>query len=158
MGFAQNAEGVETPLATHQVVADLAIGTRALGDGDGFFEANAADVVHNLFKNLHVAVARVEHFNAADGHQGDRFRGAGHHGLAPRVAWGCDGQRLKIIRSSLGLVVVNWHGDLSVLKPVQAFALRHAIEEVQVVKAKTLKIGAVAIADPDFLLGQVQLG
>ncbi len=30
--------------------------------------AYAADVVHNLLKDLHVAVARVEYLNVADGH------------------------------------------------------------------------------------------
>ena len=41
---------------------------------------------------------------------------------------------------------------------LQSLALGHAVEEIQVVKPKALEVGAVAVADPNFLVGQVQAG
>ena len=79
MGFAQDAEGVEPPFAADQHVARLAIVARALGHGDGFFETDGADVVHDLLKDLHVAVAGVEDLDPVDGDERDGVGGAGHH-------------------------------------------------------------------------------
>jgi hypothetical protein len=42
VGFAQDAEGVEPPLAADQHIARLTIVTGALGHGDGLFEADGA--------------------------------------------------------------------------------------------------------------------
>ncbi len=41
---------------------------------------------------------------------------------------------------------------------LQSLPLGHAVEEVQVVKAKAFEVSAVLIADADFLLRQVQPG
>jgi hypothetical protein len=41
---------------------------------------------------------------------------------------------------------------------MEPLALRHAVKETQVVKPKALKVGAVAVVKPDFLLWQVQAG
>ena len=67
MGFAQDTESVESPLTIDQHLAGVAIVARALGDGDGLFEADGADVVHDLLKGLHVAVAGVEGFDKVKG-------------------------------------------------------------------------------------------
>ena len=79
MGLAQDAEGVQSPLAADQHVARFAIVTRALGHGDGFLQANGADVVHDFLKYLHVAVAGVEDLDPVDGDECDGVGGAGHH-------------------------------------------------------------------------------
>lgn len=50
--------------------------------------------------------------------------------------------------------VAGWGSDSA----LQALPLRHAVEEVQVVKAKAFEVGAVLVADADFLIGQVQPG
>ena len=50
--------------------------------------------------------------------------------------------------------VAGWGSDTA----LQALPLRHAVEEVQVVKAKAFEIRAVLVADADFLIGQVEPG
>ncbi|KRH79070.1 hypothetical protein FERRO_01310 [Ferrovum sp. JA12] len=42
--------------------------------------------------------------------------------------------------------------------PLQALPLGHAVEEGQVVETKAFEVGAVFVADADFLLGQVEPG
>ena len=66
-GLARHAEGVEPPLAAYKHLARVAIVTRALCHGDGFFEADGAYVVQDLLKDLHVAVAGVEGFDKVKG-------------------------------------------------------------------------------------------
>ena len=41
---------------------------------------------------------------------------------------------------------------------LEPLPLGHAVKEVQVVKAEALEVGAVAVANPDLLLRQVQAG
>ena len=66
-GFAQDTESVESPLATDQHEAGVAVVTRVLDHGDGAFEADGADVVDDLLKDLHVSVAGVEGFDKIEG-------------------------------------------------------------------------------------------
>jgi hypothetical protein len=83
VGFAQNAKCVHAPFAADQHVFLLPVFAGALGHGNGFFEANGADVFHDLLKHLHVAVAGVEYLYAVNRYQGHRFGsfgGVGQHG------------------------------------------------------------------------------
>ncbi len=73
MSLAQDAEGVQSLFAADQHIAGVAIIIRALGHGDGLFEADGADVVHVLLKYLHVAVARVQDLNRVDGDECDVY-------------------------------------------------------------------------------------
>ena len=87
--LAQDAEGVQAPFSTDQHVFGLAVFARALGNGDGLFEADELDALDDLLKDFHVAFARVEDFNAGDRDQGDGFGGVGQHErLLSVCGWG----------------------------------------------------------------------
>jgi hypothetical protein len=45
--------------------------------------------------------------------------------------------------------VAGWGSDTA----LQPLPLGHAVEKVQVVKAKAFEVSAVLVADPDFLIG-----
>ena len=156
VGFTQDTEGVEPPLATDQHIARLAIVARAFGHGDGFFEADGADVVHDLLKDLHVAVAGVEDLDPVDGNERDGVGGAGRHErllfCGGRVDFGFIGG--LPFWGVVGVVVPGGGSDTA----LQSLTLGHSVEEVQVVKAKALEVGAVPVADADLLIGQVQPG
>jgi hypothetical protein len=119
-----------------------------------YASVDGADVVHDILEDLHVAVTGVEDLDPVDGDECDGLGGAGQHeGL---LLWG--------ERVGLGVMVglPFWLGMFCSLgwsdTALQSLPLGHAIEEVQVVKAKALEVGAVLVADADFLLGQVQPG
>ena len=67
VGLARDAEGVEPPLAADQHLVRVAIVTRALCHGDGFFEADELDALDDLLKDLHAAVAGVEGIDKVKG-------------------------------------------------------------------------------------------
>ena len=86
VGFAQDAEGVQAPFPANQQVFGLTVVTGPLGHGDGLFEADELDAFDDLLKDLHVAVAGVEHLDARDGHHAHVFWGVGHH-VGLRDVW-----------------------------------------------------------------------
>ena len=67
VGFPQDAEGVQAPLAADEQVFGMAIVARAFGDGDGFLQADLFDVLDDLLEDFHVALAGIEDFNPGNG-------------------------------------------------------------------------------------------
>ena len=57
--LAQDAKSIQPPLPADQHVSGLTVFARALGHGDGLFEADELNALDDLFKDLHVAVAGV---------------------------------------------------------------------------------------------------
>lgn len=68
VGFAQNLERFQTAFAANQLVMEPTIIAGAFSDVNGLFQPDDTDVLHNFIKNHVVSLARVVHFNAADGY------------------------------------------------------------------------------------------
>jgi hypothetical protein len=69
--LAQDAEGVESPLAADQHVTRIANVSGPLSHGNGLFEADGADALDDLLKDLHVAVTGVEDLDPVDRYECD---------------------------------------------------------------------------------------
>ena len=77
--FAKQAEGVQSPFAANQQIGGRAIGALARGHCDGLLETDGADVFHDLFEDLHVAVSRVQNLDAVYGNKRDALGCVSHH-------------------------------------------------------------------------------
>ena len=101
-----------------------------------FFKADGADVFDNRLKDLYFVVTRIQDLDLVDGEERDDLGCVGHQDAVP--TFGC-------------FLVIS-----AAPFPADADALGHAVKEAEVFEAKDVKGDAGAVAETDFLPGQIE--